>query len=231
VAEYRFDLQPLASASRGGYWTFEAVEGGWLVAQHVNERDGQLVVDELRVIPEPRSEAELTWLSDSLEKPTYWTSAFGQPDYAGVEPQAPPGGLVARKVRPAIRTGQAIARAREIGTWDRSRPYPPRFSEEVLEAPHRVGSRGRDDLFFAKAARIAVAAHDRGERAPVQVLAEYLGDGWSRTGARDLLTRARQRGLLTHPPRGRPVGRLTARAEELLRDADGPPVDDGPPRT
>jgi hypothetical protein len=205
---------------------FDPVDGGWLVAQHVIEQDGQLVVAELRVIPEPRSDAEWFWISESLEKPVYWASQPGESTEGlgvlGAEPQVPAGGIVARKVRPAVRTGEAIARARTLGRWDyRSKVQlqRPRFSLEVLEAPHRVGSRGRDDRFYVEVAAAAVAAVERGERAPVQAVADKMGDGWSRDAVRDILTRARQRGLLTHPPRGRPVGRLTARAEELLGDA------------
>ena len=201
--------------SSGDYWVFDSIDADWLLAQRVTDQDGELVIAELRVIAMPHTEREWWWVQHSLEKP--------EEDGFGAEPRAAAGGLAARRVRPAIRTGAAIERARSAERRDRRSAFPSsfRFSDQALEAPPRVGSRGRSDRYYAEFAAAYVAAIDRGERAPVEAVANELGDGHSRTYVRDTLNIARDRGLLTRPARGRSGGQLTDEARAVLAKKPG----------
>jgi hypothetical protein len=99
---------------------------------------------------------------------------------------------------------------------DQSVPWLPLFSEQALEAPRRVGRRGRPDLYYARLAAAYVSAVESGNPRPVAAVAEQLGDGYSSAYVRDALHRARERGLLIRPPRGRAGGRLTNKALAML---------------
>lgn len=189
----------------------------WLVYYRVVEQDQELVIAEMRVVPAPRSEKEDRWLTASFRRPEARPRSY-------TEPRVPPGGLRARQLRSAIHTGKAIARARsEAGGWrdlleskgvtdDSWRP----FSDQALEAPRRVGRRGRSDRYYAKLAARYVAALEDGSTAPVAAVAEQLGEGYSGAYVRDALHRARGRGLLTRPQRGRAGGQLTDKALKAL---------------
>jgi hypothetical protein len=87
-----------------------------------------------------------------------------------------------------------------------------------LGGVRRTGRRGRPPKFYAEwAARYVAAMRDSGP--PLQRLAlEYHFDPSS---IRGFLYEARRRGLLTKAPPGRAGGELTARALELLAEADG----------
>lgn len=91
----------------------------------------------------------------------------------------------------------------------------------AVTAPY-PGRRGRDDLFYAQAALEYVQALGHEPRRPVQWMvtqADESGELVTGDELRARLRRARERGLLTPAPRGRPGGALTDKATELLRDA------------
>jgi hypothetical protein len=80
----------------------------------------------------------------------------------------------------------------------------------------RPGRRGRQDIEYARIAREYVARLD--EPAPVKALSDALFLTEQRT--RNVLMEARQRGLLTTPPKGRAGGKLTAKALTILKEAE-----------
>ena len=82
----------------------------------------------------------------------------------------------------------------------------------------RPGVKGRSDESYAALAACYVAAFERGEMSPVRAVARELGIG--ETTIRNLLTKARERGLLTATEPGRAGGALTHKASRLLA---GPP--------
>jgi hypothetical protein len=98
-------------------------------------------------------------------------------------------------------------------------PMPPPGWATTLAM--RPGRRGRDDLDYARvAAQYVALLHSQ---TPLKQLAEELR--FNAKQVRNLLRKARDRGLLTEAPTGKAGGTLTPYALELLR-ADGN-VDDG----
>jgi hypothetical protein len=89
----------------------------------------------------------------------------------------------------------------------------------TLEKPN-PGRPGRDDLFYAQWAHRYVEALEVEPTKPVKHL-EVTSDDPGVTGdeIRARLRRARERGLLTAAPTGRPGGELTDKAKRLLREA------------
>jgi hypothetical protein len=92
------------------------------------------------------------------------------------------------------------------------------FSAKSIKAPRRVGRRGRPDSYYAKLAAEYVAAIESGSPRPVAAVAKKLGRGYTVEYVRDALYRARSRGLLTGPPRGRVGGRLTDKGRAALTE-------------
>lgn len=86
----------------------------------------------------------------------------------------------------------------------------------------RPGRRGRHDLFYAEAAAEYVHALTQDATRPVRwILARAAEEGRHLTAdeVRARVRRARERGLLTPTPKGRPGGELTKRCRDLLREA------------
>ena len=92
------------------------------------------------------------------------------------------------------------------------RPLPTRFSKEAVSAPRRPASKGRDDRFYAAVASLYVEALETGSRKPVVDAAKMLSatkrGTYEPAYVRDLLHVARQRDLLTRPPKGRAGGQF-----------------------
>lgn len=78
----------------------------------------------------------------------------------------------------------------------------------------RTGRAGRDDRFYAQIARQYVDAIRRGSGKPVEDVAAQTK--YNASTIRDMLHRARRRGLLTPAGQGKAGGNLTKRAERLL---------------
>jgi len=91
--------------------------------------------------------------------------------------------------------------------------------DAILDTPHRPGRQGRSDLFYARIAEAYVALCDAGNRAPIRDLAARLREKeewYSDESVRQLVNKARNRGLLTESPPGRSGGQLTQKARDLL---------------
>jgi hypothetical protein len=95
-----------------------------------------------------------------------------------------------------------------------------RLGAEV--AKRRPGRAGRHDSFYLAWAEAYVERLAAGSRRPIKDLAErpprtirgYVSDGdrVSEATVRDFIHEARERGLLTRSPKGRPGGELTSKA-------------------
>lgn len=127
----------------------------------------------------------------------------------------PPGGLSYRLLR-RLRIGalEAAARRQMMEAPKVVAALPKTWA---VDAARRPGSRGRDDVHYAEVAAAYVAAFKAGSDRPVVDVAESLYVAPKTVSNK--LFRARERGLLTSPPRGRAGGELTDKAKALLRDA------------
>ncbi len=203
-----------------GTWINDALGDGWIVSHRVVERDGELLVAEVRIHAAPHGHKESMWFEASL---------LGRPD--GPAPAIPRGGLSTRRVRQAIRTAGAVDRVRAERRRDldsdafqgfQSQIQAkwgvrfPEFSREALATPRHVGRRGRSDLWYAQIAAVYVAAIENGRRDVNVAVAEHLGGGYDAAFARGAVGRARKRGLLTEPAKGRAGGHLTDKARKVL---------------
>jgi hypothetical protein len=113
----------------------------------------------------------------------------------------------------------------------------PRFAKQLLQPRgiklgsemrrRRPGRAGRSDSFYLAWAVGYVERLGAGSRRPVKDLAEhppkiirgYISDGnlTSEATVRDIIHQARERGLLTRSPAGRPGGELTPKAKQILK--------------
>lgn len=116
--------------------------------------------------------------------------------------------------------GELVADAREMLIRRAQKmpdlPQLQRVHDLAAALAERPGRRGRQDIEYARIAREYVARLD--EPAPVRALSEALFLSEQRT--RNVLMEARQRGLLTTPPKGRAGGKLTAKAKAILKEAE-----------
>ena len=91
------------------------------------------------------------------------------------------------------------------------------LAESLDKQADRIGEKRkrRNDLFYAKAARVYVSLQGRNRT-------EQLADDYtiSRSTARGWVSIARDRGLLSGAPKGRAGGELTQKAVELLEQEE-----------
>lgn len=88
----------------------------------------------------------------------------------------------------------------------------------MAHVAERPGRRGRPDRYYLLWAERYVKALEHDTKRPVAYLAERYG--LKPTQVRDLIHKARERGLLTKSRRGQASGRLTEEAKDLLRRKD-----------
>jgi len=188
------------------------IGGGWTASYEIAKRNGQLVVEELRVssIESPPSGLTSTALRRVLvgehlalaRRELARLAGEGERARArGPRPSsAPPGPL-----RPTsdMLPAAALFRLENFG-----------LSGEVLDEPRQPGRKGHSDAFYAVVAAHYVAALEAGSRRPIPDTAKRLH--FSRDYVRDLIQRARERGLLTPTDRGVASGELTDRGKNLV---------------
>jgi hypothetical protein len=181
---------------------------GVIIEYHLKVKDGTPLISEIRV---------------AAVAPENYIAERRIPDDAPVIGD----GITARVLRKVPVGPEVIARALETSPIQKAiGAGPSTFQAAARNEPRRPGSHGRPDLYYARLAQLYVELVNAGSRSPVQNIADRLsadGQPYSRDYVRDQLVDARRRGLLTHPPRGRPGGQLTRRAVKLL---DLPPPDD-----
>jgi hypothetical protein len=193
----------------------------WVVRYVLEVHDGVAVVAELHVGPARPSHrpkrgkepGKITWESDPAYMPARGLTAR---DLRRI-PLGPE--VTARAFKPQLqrlwdaKTGEAVY----------CEP-PPFFSQAVTAARKNARGYGRSDRFYAEIATKYVKAVQAGSGRPIQDIADELkasGQPFAPETIRIFRRTAIKRGLLSRSPRpGVPGGRLTERAEELLRDAD-----------
>jgi hypothetical protein len=143
---------------------------------------------------------------------------------AGAAPCDEPGAPLNARLIHDLPFGEIVAAARaDLAAWasdvDRVAPdMAARRQHFAAVLRERPGRRGRTDLEYARlAAEYAELIFD-GDTMPVVTLAEELHVAESTV--RNQLSEARRRGLLTATKPGRAGGRLTAKAQRLLKEPD-----------
>jgi hypothetical protein len=168
----------------------------WAVAYTVTERDGIPIIDEVRVAPAANIFAPVP------------RRGMGPPRYS-------PGGVTATLLRLVPMDRSIIARAMQAAVGVRGNPL---FSDLAIENGRRSRGVRHDERFLA-----AIAA---GYVELLPTSGDVYGDlrgllaerniHYGREGVRELVRKARERGLLTSAPKGRAGGALTPRAVSLL---------------
>lgn len=207
-------LGPGFVTSGKALWVMLQLDEDWISYIRFTAIDGRPVIAELRVLPTMSQVGTQgdPWLAPTLENVDW--------------PTPPDAGLTSRALR-GVHLGRAVELAYEHlqkflqRELRQPRPLPTRFTSEAVSAPRRPGRRGRDDRFYAIVAALYVKALEQGSRKPVVATAEMLSKRqrgtYEAAYVRDLLYAARQRGLLTRPPKGQAGGQLTDRAQALLQ--------------
>lgn len=181
----------------------------WRASYRVRPEGDRVVVVEVRVIPH---------LGNPGADPGEWNAETAV---------IPKGGMAARLIRDELVLGTHIHemlpaflnRTRQnlpaalFDAWLVRLGYPA----EVAKGPGARagrGPKGRSDRELAELAAVYVSK--RGERAPVKVTAKEVG--LHPTVLRDVLHRARKRGVLTRTKQGHAGGQLTPYGRSLLRE-------------
>lgn len=138
----------------------------------------------------------------------------GEPTVTRVEVVNPDGALTRRYLR-GVGLGQVVDEVgRVLADWSVSRRLGDTWRREV----HRPGRAGRPDVHYAEWARRYVEALEV-SRSPIKHIVNddrAKGDHRTEQEVRAKVNRARDRGLLTRPPKGRAGGELTDRCRRLL---------------
>lgn len=189
-------------------------EEAWIAAYRLVPREGRPVVAEVRVFPAEKGRRKGgCWSVEDL----------------GHEAPVPPGGVPSALLRD-VKIDQHLKEywpkiIRQIrrqygddavfGSGGMASRHG--FTQVAEEVRRRTGRRGHDDLFYARFASGYIDQLARRSSTPTRDLAESLH--YSQSYVRDVISRARKRGLLTQSPRGRPGGQLTEKALQVLEQA------------
>jgi hypothetical protein len=202
-------------------WVEVPVTGGWIAAYRLVVKKRRPVVGEVRLFPEHPPE---------FRDAGRWS---GEPSAIPAE-GIPGGALRALRLKDPLELFPKF-----LKNWERQ--HGAATANRVLGrhglsirselARKRPGRAGRSDTFYLPWAAAYVERLGAGSRHPVKDLAAHppaVIEGYvSRRGSaseatvRDLIHQARERGLLTRSPPGRPGGELTPKAERLIRQAAG----------
>jgi hypothetical protein len=177
----------------------DALDDDWRVTYALEQRNDTTIITGITITP----------AADAFHE---WPPACGT---------APDQGLTARRVR-GLKLGPAQVRrlTRLPDGLDLSGMGPALRAHLEHQMPVRTagrpGSSGRSDVHYLEVAVAYLEAIGAGSPHPVMDAASATG--YSRTYTRDMVSGARDRGLLTRPRTGLPGGRLTARAWRALAD-------------
>lgn len=197
-------------------WVEDHLDDGWIAAYRLILRGSRPLVAEIRLFPE----------DDRAERvPGQWTEEASD---------VPPEGIPGR----ALRDLRLTVPLNLFSEFLRRIERDPAMAKQILGAhgiplgstmvKRRPGRAGRADDFYLAFAVAYVARLAKGSRRPVQDLAErppkaikgYVSSSSKASAAtvRDIIHEARERGLLTRSPDGRPGGELTPKADQMLKD-------------
>lgn len=185
-------------------WLEVELDDGWIAAYRLVAQGGQPVIGEIRVYPNEKAPRDAgRWSADHL----------------GTKAPVPFGGIPARILR-QLRVREHLALLDEIVERQHERQsFRLNLIDHGLEqVAKEAGRRGRSDHFYAEIASAYVAF--TGERDPIRQLCKKLAKEkalhFAESTVRDFVNQARDRGLLSRSPKGRPGGELTPKALELL---------------
>jgi hypothetical protein len=189
-------------------WVEAPLGGAWTVGYRIGIQRGFPVVSEMRIFPHDEHEGR---------RPGEWRA-----EYLGAMAPAPDGGISARLLRQVqvgkhMRVLDQVLAQHAAGLKALGIAVPaPRRAPRPVKVRERIHD--RDDL-YARIAAAYVAACLAGSRSPAADVARRWKLGAGQRGAskvRDLLHKARRRGLLTTVSHGKLGGDLTDKARELL---------------
>jgi hypothetical protein len=187
-------------------WVEAPMRDGWIAAFRIlPDPEGSPAVAELRVFPDHPRRA-----------PGQWAPELPMVD---TRQHIPRGGLTSRLLREIKVPGAVLFTQRlmdefakgwaDLGHDAMAELFEP---HGLTDEPRRRGRPPLSDLELARAARVYERAVKSGH--PIERVSTELGV--SEDTARKRIWTARDRGLLTDAPAGRPGGRLTPKARELL---------------
>jgi hypothetical protein len=208
---------PLGRKRHEEMWVEDAIDDDWVAAYRVMVEDGQPLVAEVRLFPHAPLEGRGAGR---------WSERVADVPADGVP------GRTLRELRLKVPRGTFAAFVRDIAKDPRFAAQVFKHSSLSLDAEvqgRRPGRKGRSDAFYLVWAVAYVQEMAKGSRHPIKDLAEhppspvkgYVSDGGqvSEATVRDLIHKARTRGLLSEPPRGQPGGHLTEKAKGILSQA------------
>lgn len=196
---------------RDGFWVETPIEGDdrWLAVGLFLERQGQMVLSELRIIPRD-------FLVSRPHNLGEWSR---DPD------AVPQGGMTSAHTR-AVKVGDLIEGGQEtardvIEQFQLHGGSMPLIKAALRREPERPGRAGREDIFYAMWAwRYAQALPSRTINKDLATkYASDLPETNPVERVRDLIHQARERDLLPKGQQGRASGTLTPKARGLLKEA------------
>jgi hypothetical protein len=242
VLKFRMRARPVSLVCSEGHvvptdvvpdaWFEVPLDDAWIAAYRLVQVDDEIVTAEVRVFPYERGRDNGgEWSAERL----------------GARAPVPRGGLPARTLRNVkidthlrAAADQLGALRKKLGMETTAMILSNRGFAGDVEHPRRgrPGPEPTSDLFYARlAAEYVRLVKGKGSRRPVRELYEWLRVQhlhYNESSVTGLLDKARNRGLLTRPPkRGTPGGDLTPYARELLAEHEPhePIQRPGPPTT
>ena len=221
------------------FWVNTDVDDAWQVDLRLALQEGRLVVSEVRLFPRAVADHPRYEISNNASGPHEPGVPWGHGEHWGLDAVVPAGGVSVRLLR------RVPVHAHER-LWQKRRRRAPRIriegsdgtvTEGLMEEmdvlleqldqesknkeEHKTSKKGRPstitDELLARVASIYTKAHKAGKR-PTQAVARQLRNT-SESRARDLVHRARLRGLLEKAHWGRAGGKLTKRAKEIIKNS------------
>lgn len=187
---------------------------GWRVAGLFLHRDGTDVLVELRLFPAPDDDDNDDFEDEDNERRLgEWSRTI-----EAVDPTS--GGIAARHLR-AVRLRSLDAFGSNVAEFLAGvEGQRARRAKRMAVKPERAGRAGRADIYYAAWAARYVEVLPQGS--PIKRLAGQ--HELKESQIRDLIHKARVRGLLTRVPQGRAGGALTDKAIALLDESTKKPT-------
>ncbi len=191
-------------------WAEIDLDDTWTAAYRLVEREGQLVIAEIRVFPTV-GENDRAFARWDGTRPLR-RRALGE--WSGTSQDVPDGGLPAAVHREVVLLDaleRAYRQAEEAGSM-----LPPEIGTIAGSRVEPRGGKRRDPDLLARVAILYDKADRASDRKPIQYIQKHL-PGYSASNVRKIVQEARYIGFLTPAPRpGVSGGRATAAAYRAL---------------
>jgi hypothetical protein len=207
-----------------GFWVEAAIPGepNWKMAGLFVEVGGRIVLAELRLLPNRGKTTQrvgaqpVTVTAGSTEwriGPVEIDRGAGEWSRKANDLGEDAKGVTARLLR-QLPIGAFVKEV--LGLLQPER-MPPGWRKALTEKPRRPGRVGHDDAYYLPWA----VEYDKRSRSKSPIADIAAAHGRKPEQVRDLIFRARRRGLLTDTEPGRAEGKLTAKARRLLEETKG----------